>query len=410
MSKANSFEISLVPEVKAKLLHQERVRNFVVFICIIVAIGCGILVAALIGANTALKVKSSSLSTEIACRIGGESAKGKKCNGVKQLKTPIMETSNLNDMLSIQNELNSIGTLNSNKTKPSRLLPTNDQLVAESSDSMMAFSMLEIALPSDAEFEFKTSEFQVDFDESTISYDVVAHAVKSTAQATAYINYKYSINGSYFDYGEYMRKDEDGNMVAIPTYCITSEKIIEGHVYGVYNRYAPGCETPMVAKSSSSDSKETNDDAAKEIAIKPIYIRRSYDSSEDFEKYKTGGNRSNNGEVVSFGEAPQGFYFESSCVTYGEDGKFDEDATRSACPVATETVEGTDKKESRDDETGQKIMSFSVTVPFSKEIFSQSSHNVLFYYPSRKTVSTSYRAIEDFFTTPVEDAKPVEDQ
>ena len=43
------FELSLVPEVKAKLLHQEKLRNFVIFICILVAIGCGVIVAILLG-------------------------------------------------------------------------------------------------------------------------------------------------------------------------------------------------------------------------------------------------------------------------------------------------------------------------------------------------------------------------
>jgi hypothetical protein len=410
--KSNNFEISLVPAVKAKLLHQERIRNLVVFACIIVAIGCGVLVAILFATTTALKLKSSNLDTDIACRIDSTSdkLKGKKCKGGK---VAIMQTANLNEMLSIQNELNSIGSLNSKKTKPSRLLPTSEQLSSEPGNTSQAFSMLEIALPSDAEYEFQTSEFNIDFDESTISYDVVAHAVKSSAQATAYINYKYSINGSYYDKGEYMRTNEDGSTEAIPTYCITSEKIIEGEVYGVYNRYAPGCEAPMVNKTTKTDENSEEGEKQEKVVyheVDPIYIRRSYSSSDDFENYKGGSARSKNGEIISFGEAPKGFYFESSCIQYGDDGKFDEDATRSACPVATEVVEGTDKKEARDEETGRKTMSFSVVIPFSEDIFSQSSHHVLFFYPSRKTVSTSYRAIEDFFTAPIEDAKPVEDK
>lgn len=412
MSKSNNFEISLVPAVKAKLLHQERIRNLVVFACIIVAIGCGVLVAILVAASTALKVKSTGLDTEIACRIdtNSDKAKGKKC---KTGKVAIMQTANLNEMLSIQNELNSIGSLNSKKTKPSRLLPTNEQLSSEPGSNSQAFSMLEIALPTDAEYEFQTSEFNIDFEASTISYDVVAHAVKSSAQATAYINYKYSINGSYYDHGEYMRTNEDGSVEAIPTYCITSEKIIEGEVYGVYNRYAPGCEAPMTNKSSKSNDDSEDGEKKEKVVyheVDPVYIRRSYSSSDDFENYKGGSARSKNGEIIAFGEAPKGFYFESACIQYGDDGKFDEDATRSTCPVATEVVEGTEKKEKRDEETGRKTMTFSVEIPFSEEIFSQSSHHVLFFYPSRKTVSTSYRAIEDFFTAPVEDAKPVEDK
>jgi len=404
MKKATSFEISLVPAVKAKLLHQERVRNFVVFICILVAIGCGVLIAALFATRTALSVASSKLDNEIACRIGDGG--GKNCS--KYTGVPIMQTTNLNEMLSIQNELNTIGTLNKNKTKPSRLLPSSDKLVPDAGNTAQVYSMLEIALPTDAEYKFQTSEFEVDFDNSVLDYEVVAHAVNSNAQATAYINFKYSINGSYFDYGDYMRTDEDGNVSAIPSYCIISEKIVDGSIYGLYNRYAKGCEVPMV------DTKEYDEDG-KEIAktyheVDPIYIRRSYASAEDLEAYKTGSNRSDNIDIKAEGEAPQGFFFESKCIQYGADGKFDEAATLNTCPVATEEVEGEDKSEVTDEETGEHTISFKVSLPFTKEIFAQSSHNVVFFYPSRKTVSTSYRAIEDFFTKPIEEtnAKEVE--
>ena len=182
MSK-NSFEISLVPEVKAKLLHQERVRNLVVFACILVAIGCGVIVAGLILWSGSLKLKLNGMDNEIACRIGSELKGGKKsCGSVKSLGTPILETANLNEMLSIQNELNSIGDINKNKTKPSRLLPTTEQLETETKDSQVAFSMFEIALPTDADYQFKTSEFKVDFESSVMNYDVVAHAVNNQAQ------------------------------------------------------------------------------------------------------------------------------------------------------------------------------------------------------------------------------------
>ena len=395
------FEISLVPEVKAKLLHQERIRNLVIFACVIVAIACGVVVAGLITWNIALDTKSKSLSNDIKCRIDGS---GKKCKS----STSIMSTANLNETLSIQNELNNIGVLNANKTKPSRLLPTNDQLKADT--TIQAFSLFEIILPNDADYYFQTSELQADFEENTLNYDIIGHALKSNASGTAYKNYKYSLNGSYFDYGDYVRTDKDGNVVAIPTYCIKEEKIIDGQIYGLYTRYAKGCETPMAdVKTSSDNEEETESEPQVYHELDEIYIRRSYASSEDFEKYKTGGNRSKNSNVISEGEAPEGFYFQSACMAWDAEGKFDEETTHNNCPVATEEVEGLDQAEGKDETTGDKVYTFSISLPFSKEIFSQSSHNVMFFYPSRKTISTSYRAVEDFFTDPVENSKPVEE-
>ena len=403
------FEISLVPEVKAKLLRQERIRNLVIVICIFTAIGCGVIIAGLVATSIALSAKLSSMDDEIACRIDSNTAK-KTCSGTG---TAIMQTANLNEMLSIQNELNNIGTLNMAKSKPSRLLPSTESLLSEPSYSTQVFSMLEIVLPSSDDYTFKTSEFQINFEESTMNYDVVAHAVRDKSQENAYVNFKANLNESYFDYGDYIMTKDDGTEEVIPTYCIGGEKIIDGQVYGIYNRYYPGCEAPMSTKSNSKsdDNSEGEEETYVYHEANQMYIRRTYDSSEDFESYKNGdaSSRSKNGEIISFDEAPKGFYFRSSCIVYGEDGKFDESATRTQCPIVTEKFESSDRSQGRDSETNEKVVTFSVALSFSPEIFNQSSHNVLFYSPSRRTVSTSYTAVEDFFTNPVEDTKPLED-
>lgn len=382
------FELSLVPEVKAKLLHQEKLRNFVIFICILVAIGCGAVILVLVGIVGGQKVALDNVDREVACRI--DSSKEKNCS---KFGTAIMQTANLNAMLSIQNELNNIGVLNENKTKPSRFLPSNESLIAEPAKSPEVFSFLEVVLPSDNEYSFKASEMSIDFAESTLTYDVVAKAKNSKAQATAYANFVSSVNGSYFDYGDYYGQDKDGNSFKIPTFCITGERIIEGYVYGVYNRYSPGCEALMVIDTNNSD-----EDYLKEIANaknpEEVLIRRTYKNNDDLEAYKKGQGRSSSADVAN--EAPNGFYFESNCIAYDSEGNFDEATTLTNCPIAAEKVEGTDKSEGYVDD--ERVFSFSVAMNFTPEIFKQSSHNVLFYSPSRRNVSDSYRAIEDFFT------------
>ena len=386
------FELSLVPEVKAKLLHQEKLRNLVIFVCILVAIGCGVVIAILLGIVGGQKVALDNVDKEVTCRI--DSTKEKNCG---KFGTAIMQTANLNAMLSIQNELNNIGVLNENKTKPSRFLPSNESLIAEPAKSPEVFSFLEVVLPSDSEYSFKASEMSIDFAESTLSYDVVAKAKNSKAQATAYANFVSSVNGSYFDYGDYYGQDKDGNSFKIPTYCITGERFIEGDVYGVYNRYSPGCEALMVI-----DTNNTDEDYLKEIrnakSPETVLIRRTYKNSDDFEAYKKGQARSSSAEVAN--EAPNGFYFESNCIAYDSEGNFDEATTLTNCPIATEKVEGTDKSEGYVDD--DRVFSFSVAMNFTPEIFKQSSHNVLFYSPSRRNVSDSYRAIEDFFTASID--------
>ena len=383
------FELSLVPEVKAKLIHQERLRNFVIFVCILVAIGCGAVILILVGIVGGQKLALDGVDHEIACRIDDSNEKGCKFSD-----TSIMQTANLNAMLSIQNELNNIGVLNENKTKPSRFLPTNESLIAEPAKSPEVFSFLEVALPSDNDYSFKATEMSIDFAGSTLTYDVIANAKNSKAQATAYANFVSSVNGSYFDYGDYYGQDSEGNSFKIPTYCIVGERIIEGYVYGEYNRYSPGCEALMVIDADNTDEdylKQVSSAKSPEIVL----IRRSYKSNDDFEAYKKGQARSSSADVAN--EAPNGFYFESNCMVYGDDGAFDEKATLEKCPIAAEKVEGTNKSEISVDDV--RSFGFTVEMNFTPEIFKQSSHNVLFYSPSRRNVSDSYRAIEDFFTS-----------
>lgn len=382
------FELSLVPEVKAKLLHQEKLRNFVIFICILVAIGCGVIVAILLGIVGGQKVALDNVDHEVACRI--DSSKEKNCS---KYGTAVMQTANLNAMLSIQNSLNNIGVLNEGKSKPSRFLPSNEALIAEPAKSPEVFSFLEVVLPSDNEYSFKASEMSIDFAESTLSYDVVAKAKNSKAQATAYANFVATVNASYFDYGDYYGQNKDGESFKIPTYCIKGEKIIDGHVYGEYYRYSPGCEALMVIDTNNED-EDYLDQVKNAKNPETVLIRRSYDSSEDLESYKKGGARSSSADVAN--EAPTGFYFESNCITYDGDGKFDEDASLEKCPIASEKVEGTDKSEGYVND--ERVFSFSVAMNFNPEIFKQSSHNVIFYSPSRRNVSDSYRDIKDFFT------------
>ena len=68
--------------------------------------------------------------------------------------------------------------------------------------------------------------------------------------------------------------------------------------------------------------------------------------------------------------------------------------------------EGTDKSEGYVDD--KRVFSFTVPLSFSPEIFKQSSHNVIFFSPSRRNVSDSYRAVQDFFTGSFDDTNEEE--
>lgn len=400
------FEISLVPEVKAKLLRQERIRNFVIIICIFVAIGCGAVLLILSSVITGQGIALSAKDHEIACRIGDGSKNDKNC---KNTGVAVMKTDNLNEMLSVQNQMNNIGTLNQNKVKFSRVFP-----------------MLSVLLIDNNGYSIKASEVNLDFASQTISFDAVGYA-SSGINSNSLAAFKASANTSYFDYGDYIGiNDETNSEFTIPSFCITELKsAVNGYIYGIYHRYTPGCEADMVTKTENNkDNNNSNDnktaDNSTEVEKKEpvdVFIRRTYKSTDDMSDYKSRNNAEEENKLLAKANevaksqgliskdieaAPKGFYFSSKCVQYDSDGDFSEEATRSKCPISPTGIEASDFGQGRD-ENDTPVFSFSVTIPYSKEIFSQSSHHVVFNGPTRKNVTPSYKQFDDMFVKPAKD-------
>lgn len=396
------FEISLVPEVKAKLLRQEKIRNLVIVLCIFVAIGCGAILLILTGIISGQGIALNAKDHEIACRIGDGSAQDKNCS---KFGTAIMKTDNLDEMLSVQNQMNNIGTLNANKVKFSRIFP-----------------MLSVLLINNNGYSIKASEVNLDFASQTITFDAVGYS-ESRVYSNSLAAFKASANTSYFDYGDYIGVDGNQNEFTIPSFCITELKsAVNGYLYGIYHRYTPGCEADMISKEDDKKDEgegSTTDESEKKVVYSPkdVFIRRTYKSVDDMSDYKNGNNKEDENKLLAKANevaktqglisadieaAPTGFYFSSSCVQYDADGDFSEEATRNQCPISPAGIEASDFGYGRD-EANNPVFSFSVTIPYSKEIFAQSSHHVVFNGPTRKNVTPSYKQFDDMFAKPAKD-------
>lgn len=391
------YEISLVPDVKAELIRKLKIRNLVFLICIIVAASCGGVMAIFCSILGGQGLTLSAQDTEMQCRSEGPNQKVSKCDK-KSFGTPIMKYDNKSELLTIQSQMASISALNESKVKFSRI-----------------FSVFNAVRPDMARGDSDTvqvSEFSANFDEGTLYFDGIGYSSNNIGYR-ALEAFKKSATLSYYDFGSYMRKDENGDFVEIPSYCIEEMTDERNITYGIYKKGSPGCEAPMVEDDKTTEKTEGDDTvetSGSDIAIEgeganketdttgeqKIYIRRTYNDENDKNEYRNGNDRFAKGNI----ETVSGYYFESQCIQYDENGKYDENETRSTCPLLSSEIIVGESSYGRDD-NGKMALSFSATLPISRDVLLSKNKHMLVITPTRQNVTDSYVEIEDMFTSSI---------
>lgn len=393
------YEISLVPDVKSELIKKLKVRNLIFLVCVIVAAACGGVFMIFLGIVGGQGLTLSAQDEEMACRSDGRipDSNGKKCDS--KYGTAIMLFKNEEELLTIQDQMKNLALLNKNKIKFSRV-----------------FNILDTILPNQDKGDdntVKISEINADIKNSTLFFDALGYSSNNIGYR-ALEAFKKNVNLAYFDYGNYMRKDmETGEYVAIPSYCITEDVDEKGITYGIYHKGQPGCEAPMVEESDESEallddfldesiSSDTVVNAKNkkttEVEKKEIRIRRTYGNLSDKDKYKEG----NDLLAVDTDEKVKGYYFESACLQYDGDGKFDEATTLSVCPLLSEEPFIGDSAYGRDSDENM-VLSFSATLNINRAIFLSANKHMMVVGPTRKNVTDSYIQISGMFTEAVHD-------
>lgn len=394
------YEISLVPDVKSELLQKQKLRNLIIFICIIVAAACAGVILIMLSITGGQALTIAGQEKEMGCRLDGKNPNdsGDSCS---EFGTPILNFKNVDELLTIQDQMNKIGALNANKIKFSRI-----------------FGLLDVILPdgkNNGSDKVSINQLSANISQNLLSFDAVGEASNHIGYH-ALETFRKGVEKTYFDYGNYMRRDENGDFVAIPSFCI-EEYTEKGYTYGKYYKGYPGCEAPMVesteeeasseegsqsesengltedtdSEASESEKKEEEEKVEKKIII----IRRTYDDSADKEKYKNGNDEhaDKNSENVD-----DRYYFESECIKYKDSGEFDEDATLEACPLLSEDglyIGSSSYGRGSDD---QMVLSFSASITLDDRIFKNSSKFMQIVGPSRQNVTDSYVQIRDMFT------------
>jgi hypothetical protein len=313
---------------------------------------------------------------EIMCRSEG-SDDARECEGYG---VAVMRVANLNDYLTIQNQMSKISMLNGDKMLLSRV-----------------FGVLDVILPTYemGDDRIEVTELTVDLPTATLSFDAQGNS-KSGIDYRALEVFKNIIKLSYFDHGRYMRYDgESKEFVEIPSFCVDepAEAIKNGVVYGIYHKGLPGCEALLLAREREDGLDDEEEDEAEQVI--DIEIKRTYKTVAEMEKYKAEKNELDGGR----------YYFESECKIYGDDGVFDEEATRSNCRLAEATPAIRDSSNGRD-AGGSLVLRFSATVTLNTEVFRFRNKHMQVIGPTRQNVTDSYTQIRNMFAERAADCDP----
>jgi len=362
------FEINLVPDVKGELLKKQKQRNLIIFVSIVVAIASAAVVALLGSIVAGQNIALSNQDREIECRSEGTGIEG-DCG--TRYGTAVLKFANLNEYLTIQDQMDKISLVNGNKMMLSRV-----------------FGLLDVILPSyesGDQDDVKISELAVNLPEATLSFDAVGNSLNNIDYRALEV-FKNIAVLSYYDHGRYMRYDEEqSSFVEIPAFCVDepAAEIVDGVVYGVYHKGAPGCEAPMLMTGQE------------ETEVVDVRIKRSYATSAEREEYMAENNEVGGGR----------YYFESECIAYGENGRFDEEGTRLSCQLSANPPAIRDSSNTRDSD-GNLALRFSASVVLNKEVFRFANKHMMIVGPTRQNVTDSYIQIRDMFVEPPEECAP----
>lgn len=355
-------EINLVPDIKGEMIRALKLRNFIFFLCIIVA--------------------SASVGVVLLFGIiaGGQQAavNGKK-NTLNTLSEKIKSYSDLNDFLTIKDQLGNLTTISENKKLLSR-----------------TFGILSALMPKNAD-KIIISELNVDLtgDSPSISFDAQANAGEAPfIDYAVLLSFEKSMDYLRYDYGDYV----DKNGKTIPAYCIIETGSDGAMLYDQSKGYyaywlfnGDGC-------NSSSNSEEGTDNNYLFETYNDQQVVRIWRTPQFNDWYAT-KNMGLDGSITGVA------HFESKCITYAGVSETDGTTSWSSSNASCLLVPGgyqngisvSDSTNGRDADD-ELVLRFSAVINIAPEYYSFNNHHVLAIGPTgRHNVTDSYVQIQNLF-------------
>lgn len=364
-----AHEINLVPDIKNEMIKTVKLRNYIFFGCIVVA------------------VASVLLTLIFGLIMGGQRiAIENKKSTLEELSAKLNSYTDLNDFLTIKDQLGNIDTLTSDKKVLSR-----------------TFNILSALLPTGAD-TITVSELNVNLAEEQPSFSLEAQA---NAGKEPFIDYnvldsfKKSMQYMRYDYGSYV--DKEGN--TIPSYCMI-EQGSDGATladsdpskgyYAYWTIEAEGC--------NPSENKKTSDYNTEEYeGQKVVRIWRKPQFSEWYKEHPS----DNQPQVSLDGTVKNIEHFESKCISYQGDDSGDKSNPKwtdsNDCRLihdssdATEGIEILESSNGRDS-SNELVLRFNAKIYVAPEFFQFNNSHMLAIAPSgRRNVTDSYVQVQAMF-------------
>lgn len=437
---STDYEINLVPAVKAEMIKIQKIRNLVLFICIVVS-------AAAVGAVVVL----------FGIKSGQDIAMTSQDNKLENLSSKLLGYDELTDLVSIQGQLDNLSKIADQKKMLSRV-----------------FGALGVMLPRGGD-SVSLSNLRVDMSNSSLRMEGQADAgVAPFIDYRVLESFKKGVALTKYDYGRYV--DADGK--EIPSQCIR-EADADGVAYRDGESYyawwdltMDGCEARP--KGSSSNSNKNNDgdknnnqnnnssqsedqnsesDASKKSEAEFVYaadaevekaqVEVNADESEDasddqgvedgggevgteeivarvkiwrtpqFDKWYLAGNMTENGEIEGIE------HFQSQCIKYSgtsngnsnnsSSNTNSDDSSNSNkksnikwsssndCMLAPDGLDVTESSNGRNESNGL-VLRFVANTTIKSEFFDFRNKHMIAIGPLGQNVTDSYVQIGGMFT------------
>lgn len=396
-----ALEINLVPDIKNEMIKTLKLRNFILFLCIIVA-SASVFVVFVFGAicggqQIAIDNKKSLLDSY-----------SKKVNSYTEL----------NEFLTIKDQVGNIASITSEKRLASR-----------------TFNVLSALIPTNSPDTIEISELKINLAEDKPTYTIEAQA---NAGKDPYIDYnvldafKKSMQYMRYDYGNYV--DRDGNI--IPAYCMIekdsngasfTDSDSKAH-YAYWTITAENCN-PKEEKEASSDNKsddssetDTNEEAKneenksdEEVESIDGYTLEEYDGRKVVKIWRTPqfNDWYEKGYMDLDGKISKIEHFESACTTYsGEknanNSKIKWKDQNDSCLLIPDGVDGISILESSNGRNSSEelVLRFSAVITLDPEVYNfNNTHMVALGPPERRNVTDSYVQIQSIFAERARDCQ-----
>lgn len=373
-------EINLVPDVKNEMIRTLKLRNFIFFLCIVVA-------SASVGVTFIFGVIAGGQNAVIS---GNQTT-------IDNLSKKLNSYTDLDDFLTIKDQVGNISTLTDQKTVLSR-----------------TFDVLAAMIPTGAD-SISISELNVNLtDESpTFSFDAQANAGQAPfIDYNVLDSFKKSMKYLKYDYGEYV--DKDGN--SIPAYCMieygSDGATFKDPARGFYAYWTINGEGCNPAAESADSDDETN-----AVDLTAPYEYEDYDGQQvvriwrtpQFEEWYREDASEGQPQITLSGEINNVAHFSSSCISYTGDEsstgaiKWTDTNECYIVPDAVESDDGSGGISILESSNGrgaseELVLRFSAVITLNPEIYKFSNHHFLAFQPSgRYNVTDSYTQVQAMF-------------